>query len=169
MNHKQRAYTLLEMLAIIMAIVVLMALSVRPMRAVICDIPRSMNDFQAWEQIGNILDQLQTDVKRSARMRVFPMDSRISGNLLYLEQTDGLVSYTLTNNQVVRQSDRPGDREQDIWELPHVQIQWSLWENNDISYALEITTWSQREILGQTQEKFKQSYVFFQQTGSTNP
>ncbi len=169
MSHKRQAYTLMEILAIIMAMVVIIALSAKPMRALVSDIPRSGRDHEVWIKTTNMLEQLKADVEQSTRIRMFQMDPRISENLLYLEQPDGLISYAITNNQVIRQSGILADHREDVWELPHVHIQWSLWENNKMPYALEITTWTQRIVLGQTQKKFNQSYVYFQQTGSINP
>jgi hypothetical protein len=91
------------------------------------------------------------------------MDPRISGSLLYLERPEGLVSYSLENGQVLRQSALSNDTfgPSVSWVLPNVQISWRLWETNHGPYALEIRTWNQRISLGKNQKKFEQSCVYF--------
>lgn len=169
MKIKRPAFTIIEILGVTAALVVLMALTVKPMRTMMADVPRSCRDFQTWTQTINMLDQLKTDVERSKRMLVFEMDPRISHNLLYLECDDGLVSYALADGKVTRQSGVPGDSPQDAWDLSHVNMNWQFWKQNGWPYALEITTWSQRTILDRNQQKFKQTHVYFQKTGSRKP
>ena len=159
------AYTLIEMLAVIAALVVLMALSVKPMRTLVSDIPRANRDFQTWGQTQDMLKQLRKDVKQSEQIKITEMDPRVSGKLIHFQKSDGLVSYTLNDGKVLRQT----DSSQNIWELPHVKINWQVWENDDRPYALEITTWCERTILNNTRKKYKQSSVYFQQTGRLDP
>jgi hypothetical protein len=163
MKTPRRAYAIIEILSIIAAIVVLMALSVQPMRAMLLEIPQTNRDFQAWTQTMGMLKCLKTDIEQSTRIRVFEMDPRISGSLLYLERPEGLVSYSLENGQVLRQSALSNDTfgPSVSWVLPNVQISWRLWETNHGPYALEIRTWNQRISLGKNQKKFEQSCVYF--------
>ena len=168
-KSKQTAFALLEMLAVIAALVVLMALTVKPMRTLLADMPRSHRDFQVWTQTLDMLEQLQSDVEQSSRMLVFEMDPRISHDLLYLESADGLISYSLVDGKVTRQSTIPGHESSNVWELPHVKLNWQFWQKSNVPYALEITTWSHRSILNRPEQKFKQTHVYFQKTGSRNP
>jgi hypothetical protein len=159
----------MEMLAVIAALAVLMALSVRPMRMLVADIPRSHRDVQTLTRTMNMLEHLKKDVERSAGMLVVEMDPRISGNLLYLEQDGGLVSYSLTDNTVIRQSGVPNDQPENTWDLPHVHLEWAVWKNDEIPYALEITTWSERVVLNRTRQNFKQTHVYFLQKEDAVP
>ena len=165
MKRKHSAYTLIEMLAVIAALVVLMALSVKPIRTLVSEIPRANRDFQTWTQTQDMLKQLRKDVEQSEQMKITEMDPRISGKLIHLQQSDGLVNYSVTDGNVFRQA----DSSQNIWELPHVKINWKVWENDDRPYALEITTWCERTILDNMRKKFEQSSVYFQQTGRLDP
>ncbi len=166
LKSKRTAFALLEMLAVIAALVVLMSLTVKPMRTLLADMPRSHRDFQVWTQTTDMLDQLRLDVEQSGRMLVFEMDPRISHDLLYLESADGLVSYSLTDGKVTRQSNIPGQVSSDVWELPHVEMNWQFWQKDNGPYALEITTWSQRTVFDKPKQKFKQSHVYFQKQGA---
>ena len=165
MKHRRGAYTLMEMLAVIAALVVLMALSVKPIRTLVSDIPRANRDFQTWTQTQDMLKQLRKDVEQSEYIKITEMDPRISDKLIHLQLSDGLVSYTLNNGKVLRQT----DSSQNSWQLPHVKINWQVWENDDRPYALEITTWCERKVLDNMRKKFEQSSVYFQQTGRLNP
>ena len=163
-----RGFALMEMLAIMAALVVVMVLMVKPMRMMLAEVPQSHRDFQTWMRTIEMLEQLKDDVERSQGMRIFEVDPRISEKLLYLEQADGLVSYCLADGKVTRQSTVAGDDASAI-ELPHVKIHWQFLTQNGQPIALEITTWGERTVLGHPKKEFEQSYLYFQKTGSTKP
>ena len=169
MKKKHRAFSLLEMLTIVAALVVMMALLAKPMRTMIADMPRGFRDYQTWAQTLDMLDTLQQDIEQSQQMLVFEMDPRISNSLLYLESQEGLISYTLTDGKVTRQANLSGQDSSLVWDLPHVKINWQFWQHSQHPYAIEITTWSQRTVLGHSQEQFKQTHVYFQKSRSINP
>lgn len=157
MNTKRRAYSLIEMLVIIAALAVLMALSVRPTRILISEIPRSARTCQTLNTTQKALAQLKKDIERSGRIVT------LHDNILTLENNDGTITtYHLTDGTITRQ---PGLNPQDaeyIWQLPNVRITAELWSQNNRPYAVELTTWSQQTVLDQEQKRFKQSMVFFQ-------
>lgn len=165
MKRTRGAYTLLEMLSVIAAIVVLMALSSRHIRTLASDVPRSNRDFQVWIQTQDMLKQLKNDIEHSTQINVVNSDSPDGHKLLQLQQPQELVTYSLTTGSVLRQT----DTSQADWNLSHVKIDWQIWDRNKNAYALEITTWTERAVLNKTREKFKQSFVYFQKTGSLNP
>lgn len=164
MNPNRNAYTLLELLAIIAAVVVLMALSVKPMRTLVSDIPRAHRDFQTWIKTQGMLTQLKNDVEQSTHIKTVDIDPRISEPLLYLQQPEQLVIYSLTASDVFRQT----ETSETNWELPHVNINWHVWEDGGTPNAIEITTWTERIILNKSRKRFEQSFVYFQKSGSLN-
>lgn len=165
MKHIRRAYTILEMLSVIAALVVLMALSSRHIRTLASDIPRSNRDFQVWIQTQNMLKQLKNDVEQSTGIHVIDTDSPAGGKVLRLQLPEELIIYTLTNGNVLRKT----NTSQTAWDLPHVNIRWQAWDRDGRPYAIEITTWMERPVLNKTRKKFEQSFVYFQKTGSLNP
>ncbi|MBL7214184.1 MAG: hypothetical protein ISS71_00750 [Phycisphaerae bacterium] len=165
MKHIRSAYTLMEILAVIAALVVLMTLATKPMKMLIADIPRANRDFQTWIQTQDMLRQLKNDVEQSTQIKIIDIDPRISSKLLYLQQSEKLVSYSLSDSQVLRQI----DTSENSWDLPHVKINWQVWENDNMPYAVEITTWTERIVLNKTRKKFEQSSVYFSKTGSLKP
>ena len=155
MNIKHRAYALTEMLVIIVVLVVLMSLSVRPMRTLISEIPRSARVCQTLNGTTQALEQLKNDIEQATRIR------GLKDGVLTLEQNDGPVRYTLADGQITR---RPGLHRSDAeftWHLPDVRIETNLWNRNNQPYAFELTTWNQQTVLGREQARFKQTVVFF--------
>lgn len=156
MNTKYHAYALTEMLIIIAMIVVVMALSVRPLRNMLSEIPRSARACQTLNTTTQALKQIKQDVEQSSQI----ID--LTDNTLILEQPDGTVTYTFTAGQITR---RPGLQPQDdhfTWQLPNVLIETNLWQQNGTPYAVELATYNQQIVLGRKQTCFKQSTVFFQ-------
>lgn len=163
---KRSAYTLLEMMAIIAAIVVIMALSVKPVRTLVADVPRANRDFQTWLQTQDMLTQLRRDIQQSTRMEPAAIVSdNYNSSLLRLQQPEKLVSYSFSDDKVLRRTNGVSDH----WDLPHVHIKWDFLEHNETPYALEITTWTERTVFQKTQKKNEQSYVYFLNNGSLNP
>lgn len=156
MNTKHCGYALTEMLVIIAVIVVLMALSVRPLHTLLSEIPRSAGDCQSLNNTTSALKQIKQDIERSTQ--IIGLDN---GSLI-LEQPEGAVTYTLTAGHITR---RPGLHEKEaayVWQLPDIIIEADLWEQDSKPYAVELITFNQQEVLGRRQKHFKQSTVFFQ-------
>ena len=159
MNTKHRAYALTEMIVIIAMVVAVMALSIRPLRKMISEIPRSARACQTLNKTTQALKQIKQDVERSTQIIA------LTDNTLTLEHPDGTVTYTLSKGQITR---RPGLHPQDdqfIWQLPNVVIETNLWKQNGTPCAVELTTYNQQIVLGREQTSFKQSAVFFQKGG----
>ena len=163
MKRTRRGYTLLEMLAIITAITILMALSAKHIRILASEIPRSNRDHQVWLQTGNMLKQLKQDVEQSTRITA--VDAGTEGKQLHLQQAPEQIVYSLTDGAVRRQV---GDSTNQ-WHLPYVNIRWQIWERDNAAYAVEISTWTERVVFANTRKKYDQSCVYFQKTGSRNP
>ena len=156
MNTKHHAYALTEMLVIIVILAVVLSLSVRPMRTLVAEIPRSARVCQTMNRATKALDQLKNDIERANRI------TGLKDGMLRLEQCDGPISYMLTDGQITR---RPAMNDSDTeytWQLPNIKTEVRLWNKNDQPYAVELTIWSQQKVLGKDQVRFKQSTVFFQ-------
>ncbi len=156
MNAKHRAYSLIELLVILVVVAAMTALSVRPLRTLISEIPRSARICQTLNATTNALKQIKKDVEQATIITGF------KDSVLTLQHVVGPVIYTLTDGQITR---RPGINEQDAeytWQLPHLRIETNLWGLDDEYYAVELKTWNQQRMLGKEQCRFKQSTVFFQ-------
>ena len=155
MKTKHRAYALTEMLVIIIMVVVLMTLSAKPLHTLITEIPRSARACQSFNKTTGFLKQLKKDVEQSTRI------VKLDNGTLELEHSSGNVIYTLTEGHVVRQ---PGIISSDAkysWQLPNIRIESKLWSQDDLPYAVEVTTSNRQTVLGKEKTRFKQTTVFF--------
>ena len=154
MTTKHRAYALTEMLIIIAALVVLMALSARPLRMMMTEIPRSGRIYQTQNTTTKAMKQLKDDIEKSRRI----VD--LQDGLLTLQHQDGRITYTFSDGQISRLES--GNDSESTWTLPHVKVNTQLWKNEGTPYAVEITTWNQQTDSGRQQIRLKQSFVYFQ-------
>jgi hypothetical protein len=156
MNIKHRAYALTEMLVIITALMVLISLSVKPLRTFMSEIPRSARVCQSLNATQKALKQVKKDIEQSTQIVTLQDDT------LILEYSDTQITYILTDGTITR---RPGLNPQDdeyTWQLPNIRLTADLWSQNNKPNALELMTWNQQTVLGKEQKQFKQSMVFFQ-------
>ncbi|RKY04925.1 MAG: hypothetical protein DRP56_09495 [Planctomycetota bacterium] len=154
MTTKHRAYALTEMLIIIAALVVVMALSAKPLRMMMTEIPRSGRIYQTQTTTTKVMKQLKDDIEKSRRI----VD--LQNGLLTLDHQNGRITYTISDGHISRRAS--GDDLETVWTLPNVKINTQLWENNDTPYAVEITTQNQQTGTGRQQVRLKQSFVYFQ-------
>ncbi len=162
MTVKRRAYTLMEILAVIAAIVIIMALSARLFRSLAADVARANRDFQVWVQAQSMFEALKDDVESAVSMDLKRTESASEQAELVLRLPEEQVIYTPGDGKVLRAT----ERSQLEWQLPGLKIQWNPRRDNDTIYAIEITTWMQRTLSGRLQKKYEQSFVYFLKPGS---
>lgn len=155
MNTKHRAYALTEMLVIIVVLILLISLSVKPLRTLISEIPRSARVCQSLNSTTAVLGQIQSDIETSTEI------TGLKNGTLVLKHSTQSVSYTIADGRIIRCPGlNPSDAEY-TWQLPNVEIKTNLWNRNNQPYAVELTTWNQQNILGRDDVRFKQTSVFF--------
>ena len=156
MNTKYRAYALTEMLVIIVMVMVLMSLTVRPLRTMVSEIPRSARACQALNGTTKALDQLRNDVEQTICI------TGLKNGVLTLEHPDGPVRYSFADEQITRRPAIDNSDTEYTWQLPHLKTEVKLWSRNDRAYAVELSTWSRQKMQGRDEVRFKQTVVFFQ-------
>ena len=102
MTTKHRAYALTEMLIIIAALVLLMALSAKPFRMMMTEIPRSGKIFQTQNTMTKVMKQFKDDIEKSRRI------VNLDEGLLTLEHQDNRITYTFSDGQISRQASGNG-------------------------------------------------------------
>ena len=151
---KHRAYALTEMLVIIAVLIVVMALSAKPFRTMIVEIPRSGKIYQTQNTTVKVMKQLKEDIEKSRRI----VD--LQNNLLTLDYQDHRITYLFSDGQISRQTS--SNDSEAAWTLPDIKINTQLWKTNGTPYAVEITTQNQRTGTGKPKIHLKQSFVYFQ-------
>lgn len=155
MNFNRRAYSLTEILVIIVILATLITLSVRPLRTMTLEIPRSVGACQTLNITTNVLDLLQSDIEQAERI----VDFRDS--VLTLEHNDGLVRYSFADQQITRHPAMNDSGAEYTWQFACLKSQIHLWSQNNQPYAVELTTWNQQNAMDSQQVRFKQIRVFF--------
>ena len=156
MNTKHRAYALTEMLVIIVMVGVLMSLTVRPLRTMLSDIPRSARACQVLNATAKALDQLRNDIEQANRI------TGLNNGVLTLEHPDGPVRYFFADEEITRRPAMNDSGTEYTWQLPNLKTETNLWSQDNQAYAVELTTWSQQKVLDRDDIRFKQTTVFFQ-------
>lgn len=162
MRTCRRAYALIEMLGIITAFALIMALSAAPMRTLLSEIPKADKNYQVWIQTMQMLGELRHDVEHAAEIKLSEMDSDAGGHLLLLKTPSGLVQYTIMDEHVIRELSTEDEVEQVLteWKLPRNKISMELWSERERPLAVEVTTWTQ-DRAAKPKRNFLQTYVFF--------
>jgi hypothetical protein len=157
MKMRRRAYALIEILTMIAAIVLLMALSAQPAQTALAEIPRMDRNYQAWIQTTDMLETLREDVENASAVRLAE-HSDPNSYFLMLETSAGPVEYTLADGQAGRTHDGRTSTE---WELPGSRLRVAAWSGNSGTYAVEVTTWVEQRSGSRVSKNFKQTHVFF--------
>lgn len=155
MKTKRRAYALTEMLVIIVMIVVLISLSVRPLRTLISEIPRSAHTCRSLNATTTVLKQIKDDIETS--MQITELDN----GTLVLKHAAESVTYRIADGRMTRRPGLNPSEAEYTWQLPDVKITTTLWRQNNQPYAVELTTSNQQNVLGKEQKNFTQTVVFF--------
>jgi type II secretory pathway component PulJ len=165
MNRRNAGFLLNEMLLNLVLISLVLLVSVEPLRTVIYDLHQTHQDYQTRCTAGDMLKTLRRDIQRSRRMAIYESDTRLGGNLLYLEQENCIFVYQLTDGIVCRTSvsAQPGPDQE--WRMPRLRIDWKPWADGDGRFlALEITTRIERDEPGKRKQFMRKAEVLFLNT-----
>lgn len=162
MKTCRRAYALIEIMVMIAAVTLLMALSVHPIRAALFEIPRMDRNYQGWIRTMDMLEALRRDVETASAIR-FTVQSDPNSYTLSLETEPGQVDYEFTDERVIRRFTGAGSTMHEAveWDLPDNGLRVNAWESGSGIYAVEIATWIQHRASGRVRRNFKQTHVFF--------
>lgn len=162
MADRNRGFLLTEMLVNLALISVVLLISVEPLRIFIRDLHQTHQDYQTQSTARNMLNILRQDIQQSRRMVIVESDIRTGGNLLYLQQEQGILLYQLSDGIVCRMSLTEQSGRDQEWKLPRLRIDWKTWEDPDgRPRAVEIVTRIERNVLGNTRSFLKNTEVMF--------
>lgn len=155
----RKGITLIEMIIVFGILVILFGMLTKPTRVLVHDISSIHRDFQAGENVWAMLRQLQRDVETSQGLSC----DRTDANSLLIDTGDGEISYRLAEDKVIKSNTAANEPQQTkrIWVANNANIKWKVWTRDNKGYAVEITTGIKRRVLGNWQEKLKNSHVYF--------
>lgn len=160
-TRNRKGITMIEMLVLMAAIVVITTLAAKANRQWLGNTSRMHRDFQTNTSIQDMLRMLREDVESSERL------SKQSESLLHIDSDGDIISYKFSGGEVFRAVNiqDPNESADDVWTTPHANINWTVYEQDENGYALEVTTSIERVVLDRREWKLRNSHVFFTGVG----
>ncbi len=161
----RKGTSLVEMLAVILAIAVLMLPLAKMTRTTAEEIPRSYRTANANTSLLSALRQMRRDINRAAEFPKSYGDFSNDSRTLLIQLPDGCVCYRLDGRELIRynltDSDSGKWEQSQVWTVPKAIISWRLLRNGDRAFAVEL----QKHIVHRSgdviEKKLANSYVFF--------
>lgn len=155
----RRAYTIIELLGLVAVFALIFALSARPIWIMARQTPHIIGMVERQQQVDFLLGRLQTDIEAAATVISAAAGHRTDRRVLSLQGPDGWIEWQIEPGEILRMTPRPEDDRR--WTLPHVEIDWSLYEAQGRPAGVEIRSRINRPLLGKQEMKFQQSRLFF--------
>jgi len=167
-NHRSstaRAFTLIELLAVVIIVPLLMVLVSGFFRSFLCDIPQTARVVDQSSAVFDLLDQVRRDTDLAVALPGRVGDKRADDKTLLIEQPEVVVCYRFDEGRITRafldKQGGPvpgGDR---IWQAHDAVIAWRAWTQDGKADAVELHSYLKQEVAGQIRHRFNSSYLFF--------
>ena len=158
------AFTLIELLVMLAALIVITGLAAKANRQWLGNTSRMHRDFQTNTTLQDMLRMLRKDIESSDRLQ------KRSESLLHIDSAGDIISYKFNDAQIFRAVNihDPNESADDVWSVPHANINWNVYAQDDKGYALEVSTSIERVVLDRKEKKLRNSHVFFVGIGDEN-
>jgi hypothetical protein len=155
----RKGITIIEVIIVLGVLVMLLSMLTRPTRVLVNDISSIHRDIQVGENVWAMLRQLKKDVEASQGLSC----DRTDTDSLLIDTDGGEISYRLAEDEVIKSNTADNEQQQTkrIWDTNNANIKWKVWTRDNKGYAVEVTTVIKRMVLGNWQEKLKNSHVYF--------
>jgi len=161
----RKAFTLVEMLVVIIVIPVVSVVLFGLFNPVITDIPRLTRAVQENTTLLNMLSEMQRDIEKATGLPESFAGQQASDNVLLIESVDGVTYYRLEGGQVIKSELRKGQSEawqaKRVWALPNCGIAWKVWRQNSDGYAVEVTTHIRARLVRKYKETMANAHLYF--------
>ncbi|MBC8481167.1 MAG: hypothetical protein H8D47_00685 [Planctomycetes bacterium] len=160
----RKAYALVEMLVMIVVVSALFIPIGHLTKATLYQIPIAYKDIQVNTSILDFLRQLEADINSAASLPDSIGSHKTDQNNLLIRQPDKNVCYQLKKDKIVKiifQSDASRQETASEWPATNARIKWKILTDDDLPYALEVTTNIERKSGEKTYKKMANSHIFF--------
>lgn len=156
-SRNRTALTLIEMLVLTAALVVITNLAARANRQWLGNTSRMHRDFQTNTTLQDMLRMLRKDVESSQGLQ------KQSEVLLHIDSAGDTITYKFDDPHIFRAVNIPDPNESadNVWSVPHADIDWNVYQQDSKGYALEVSTSIERVILDRREWKLQNSHLFF--------
>lgn len=178
----RKAFSLVELLAVLALSMVLAIPLTGMFRIVLGDIPKNLRVAHTANTSQLFIRALEQDVKKAVKLEILNQsESDSSGhNPLVIDTGDYLITYHLIGDRVyryTRKNKTEAEKDQlftDIseeldhdkysdqaWLVENIRLEWSIWQKDKIQQALEVRSAIKYKYQGREILKRKINYVFF--------
>lgn len=160
----RRAFTLVEMLIVVITLPIAAIILDRFLVSTIRDIPRSSAVVQEDTTLLNMLNQIHNDIDKAKSLPEKYEEQFSNEQMLLIEQIDGVIAYELQNGKVTRKqilNFNEHNEDVRIWSLPTAELHWQVWKENGKGYAVEVRSCVKQKLRKKWQKKLANSHVFF--------
>jgi prepilin-type N-terminal cleavage/methylation domain-containing protein len=161
----RRAFTLVEILVVIVVLPLLFMIVDGVYRTLLKDLPLSCSVVQENTILLNMLSQLRRDIDQAQALPQSYGELAAGDNLLLIQLNDSLISYQLKDGRALRRvltgPQADGNEESRVWALPHAAIVWKVWSKDGKGYAVATKARIERSIRGKWKKKMVNSHLYF--------
>ena len=156
----RKAYSLIELLAVI-AIFPVAALAIdRMFKTVIVDIPRSFHIVEENTTVLDVLDHINRDIDRATGLPNSSGDYTAGDGVLLIELPDTTICYELKDKNILRHN-LGKDTTSSTWKAPNARVKWKVWQKDNVGYAVEITTHIEHKPARRQTKRMAGSHLYF--------
>jgi hypothetical protein len=159
----RKGYLFVEMAVVIFVMAIVMVTLERFFRTFTYDLPRNSRLIQENHTLSNAVSHIRADVALAKALSRAGGDSN-EPNTLFLELSNGSVSYKFSNGRILRSfaggaaDTAAGDM---VWSVPHGRIEWRVWNKDKVGYAVEVSTCIEDKNFGHIRKKMANNNLFF--------
>jgi prepilin-type N-terminal cleavage/methylation domain-containing protein len=160
-----KGFTLVELLVVVVVLPFVFLLFDGLFKTLVGEIPLSVRLIQENTSLLSMLGQIQQDIDEAKGLPKSFADQTANDQLLLIEVAEGVISYQLKDDEVVRHklTDTPQSKAEEprVWSIPHASVEWKVWTRNGQGYAVETNTHLEYGRRGQWKQKMARSYLYF--------
>jgi prepilin-type N-terminal cleavage/methylation domain-containing protein len=156
----RKAYSLIEMMAVIAILPVAMLALDRMFATIIVDIPRSSHIVEENTTVLDVLDHILSDIDRATGLPNSSGGYTAGDSVLLIELPDTTICYELKDERIIRHN-LGKDPTSSAWTAPNANIKWKVRQKNNVGYAVEITTHIKHKPARKQTERMAGSHLYF--------
>lgn len=164
MNRSRKAFTLVEVLLVIMTLPVIAIVISHIFATFIQDIPRATRMVQQNTPVLDMVHRMQQDVDRAVGLPDSFGDKRtdertlliaLPGQVVCYQQEDGAISRTILND------DNENPKIEGQWRFPDAVVTWQRWRRDTTPYAVEVRTLVRQRMGSKMKDMLANAHLFF--------
>ena len=155
----RKAFSLVEMLIVIMTIPVVMIVVMRMYRTLLDDIPKDNRIINEQLQVDLLLKQLQADFDQATEVMQQTEDEILDANTLVLKSSRQRIIYRREGKRITR-SDLNDPHQDGQWDFRYARITWSPQSLSGRTPAVRVECFVPQQQGKRIRDRFARTYLF---------